>query len=166
MIFWGFERSGVTKDRLFHHRMFGSWLFDLPLVPYIQETLVPHRGRSSISNKQRGLRRCRSFPWTPSSWSKRKSSRHNACMMLSSVLLLIQRALITPLRIFPQRSLFLLEADQLRSLNFSPLSVGFFIIWSVWRLDVWFLKDALLLWVRRCDVSQPKSFYEKPFGCF
>ncbi len=31
--------------------------------------------------------------------------------MLSAVLLLIQRALITPLRIFPQRSLLLLEAD-------------------------------------------------------
>ena len=28
MIFWGFECSGVPKDRLLHHRMFGSWLID------------------------------------------------------------------------------------------------------------------------------------------
>ena len=73
---------------------------------YIRKTLVsPIGGRSSISNKQRGLRRCRSFPWTPSSWSKRKSWRQNAFRMLSIVLLLIQRALITRLHIFHQRSL-------------------------------------------------------------
>ena len=24
----GFESSGVLKDRLFHHRMFGLWLLD------------------------------------------------------------------------------------------------------------------------------------------
>ena len=41
MIFWGFERSGVTKDRLLHHRMFGPWLSDLRFPPYIQRTLVP-----------------------------------------------------------------------------------------------------------------------------
>ncbi|QNJ27197.1 hypothetical protein SynSYN20_02896 [Synechococcus sp. SYN20] len=41
MIFWGFERSGLTKERLLHHRMFGPWLSDLRFPPYIQRTLVP-----------------------------------------------------------------------------------------------------------------------------
>jgi len=41
-------------------------------------------------------------------------------MMLSAVLLLIQRALITPLRIFPQRSLLRLEADFCSDLKNSP----------------------------------------------
>ena len=61
-VFWGSEPCVVKMDRFLPHRMFGSLLSYSRLVPYIQRTLVPKRGRSSISNKQRGLRRCRSFP--------------------------------------------------------------------------------------------------------
>ena len=46
--------------------------------------------------------------------------------MLSAVLLLIQRALITPLRIFPQRSLLLLEADFAPIFKIHPTFSGVF----------------------------------------
>ena len=46
--------------------------------------------------------------------------------MLSAVLLLIQRALITPLLIFPQRSLLLLEADFAPIFKIHPAFSGVF----------------------------------------
>jgi len=46
--------------------------------------------------------------------------------MLSVVLLLIQRALITPLRIFPQRSLLQLEANFVQITQIHPAFSGVF----------------------------------------
>ena len=46
--------------------------------------------------------------------------------MLSAVLLLIQRALITPLLIFPQRSLLRLEADFVPIFKMLPAFSGVF----------------------------------------
>ena len=59
---------------------------------------------------------------------KEKELKAQRLQMLSVVLLPIQRALITPLRIFHQRSLLPSEANFVRSLKFTPLSVGFFIV--------------------------------------
>ena len=123
----GLDPRGSTKDRLLRHPTFGWWLFDWRLVLYDWKTLVLKRGRSSISNRQRGLRRCLSFPWTPSSWSKRKSWRHNAYWMLSVGLLLIQRALIIPLPTFLPRSLLPAEVNFASIPKIHPALSGVFL---------------------------------------
>ena len=55
----------------------------------------PQEGRSPISNRQRGLGRCRRFSRTPSQSSKKKSSKLVGCMTRSTLLLLRLKAAIS-----------------------------------------------------------------------
>ena len=133
--FWNFELCGVTKDRLLHHRMFGSWLSDSRLGSYIQRTLVPPIGDAVRSQTSNGVWDAVGSSHEHPPPDQRKRAEGTTPTRCSALFCCSFRGHWLHLcASFANEACFHRKLILLWSPKLTPLWVGFFYVLSVWRM--------------------------------